>query len=99
MNGAKAGPRNKFLLYVGDETSNSLLAVSNLTSLCRQHLQGRYEIEVVNVFKEPGRALADHVFMTPLLIRLAPDPVRRIVGTLSAPERFLRALGLDGGTS
>lgn len=86
---------NKFLLYVGDETSNSLQAVTNLTALCRQFLPGRHEIEVVNVFKEPKRALADRILMTPLLIRLAPTPVRRIVGTLSQKEKVLGALGLD----
>ncbi len=96
---AKTAPKNKFLLYVGDETCNSQLAISNLTSLCQRYLEGRYQIEVVNVFKEPNRALADHVFMTPVLIRLAPAPVRRIVGTLSAPEKFVGALGLDGATS
>lgn len=95
----KAMPRNRFRLYVGDETLNTILAVSNLTALCRQYLPDRHEIEVVNVFKEPNRALNDHIYMTPVLIRLAPTPVRRIVGTLSQPETVLRALGLDESAS
>jgi len=92
---SKSLPKNKFLLYIGDETSNSMLAVANLTALCRQYLPDHHEIEVVNVFKEPKRALADRIFMTPILIRLAPSPLRRIIGTLSQPEKVLRALGLD----
>jgi len=85
----------KFLLYVAGEAPNSVLAVANLNALCREHLPGRHEIEVVDVFKEPKRALADHIFMTPILIRLAPAPVRRIVGTLSQEEKVLHALGLE----
>jgi circadian clock protein KaiB len=85
----------KFLLYVAADTQNSVLAVANLTALCREYLPGRHEIEVVDVFKEPARALADRIFMTPLLIRLAPSPVLRIVGTLSQPEKVLQALDLE----
>jgi circadian clock protein KaiB len=85
----------RFRLYVADDTLNSGLAVANLTALCRDHLPGRHEIEIVDVFKEPARALADRVFMTPLLIRLAPLPELRIIGTLSQPEKVLPALGLE----
>jgi circadian clock protein KaiB len=84
----------KLRLYVADDTPNSAMAVANLAALCRTHLSGRHEIEVVDVFKDPKRALADGVFMTPTLIVLAPSPVRRIVGTLSQTDTVLRALGL-----
>lgn len=84
----------RFLLYVADDTQNSVVAVNNLTAICESYLPGRYEIEVVDVFKQSDRALADHVFMTPTLIRLAPAPVRRIIGTLSEQEKVLHALGL-----
>jgi circadian clock protein KaiB len=50
---------------------------------------------VVDVFREPRRALADGVFMTPTLVKLGPAPVRRIVGTLGQLETVLIALGLD----
>lgn len=84
----------KFLLYVSDDTQNSVLAVANLTAICREHLPGRHEIKIVDVFREPRRALADAVFMTPTLIKLGPSPVRRIVGTLSQTETVLNTLGL-----
>ena len=85
----------KFRLYVAGDALNSAQARANLTALCRAHLAGRHEIEVVDVFREPKRALADAVFMTPTLIKLAPLPVRTIVGTLSQTETVLQALGLD----
>ena len=55
----------------------------------------RYEIEIVDVFRDPKRALADRIFMTPTLVRLAPAPVLRIVGTLSHTLSVLQALGLE----
>ncbi|MDD5333234.1 MAG: circadian clock KaiB family protein [Rhodoferax sp.] len=58
-------------------------------------MAGRYEIEVVDVFRQPQRALADAVFMTPTLIKLAPLPQRAIVGTLSQTQTVLQALGLE----
>ena len=85
----------KFRLYVADDAQNSAQAVANLTALCRAHLPDRHEIEVVDVFREPKRALADGIFMTPTLVKLAPSPVRRIVGTLNQSEPVLQALGLD----
>lgn len=85
----------KFLLYVAGDALNSTQALANLAALCKTHLPDRHEIEVVDVFKDPKRALADGIFMTPTLIKLAPSPVRRIVGTLSQTQTVLLALGLE----
>ncbi len=101
---AKGGPAAKKLapadrwelrLYVAGDASNSALAQANLATLCRTHLPQRHEIEVVDVFREPKRALADSVFMTPTLVKLGPAPQRRIVGTLSQTQTVLLALGLE----
>jgi circadian clock protein KaiB len=85
----------KFRLYVARGALNSAQAVTNLGAICRAYLPGRHQIEVVDVFREPNRALADGIFMTPMLVRVAPLPVRRIVGTLSQTQLVLRALGLE----
>ncbi len=84
-----------FRLYVADGALNSALALSRLTALCREHLPGRHTIEIVDVFKQPQRALAEGIFLTPTLVKLAPPPVRRIVGTLTQTQNVLLALGLD----
>jgi circadian clock protein KaiB len=84
----------KFRLYVAGDAQNSAQAVANLTALCRAHLPDRHDIEVVDVFMEPKRALADGILMTPTLVKLAPAPARRIVGTLSQTQPVLQALGL-----
>jgi circadian clock protein KaiB len=85
----------KFRLYVAADTLNSTQATANLRALCGAHLAGRHEIEVVDVFREPQRALAEAIRMTPTLLKLAPPPVKRIVGTLAQTQRVLEALGLD----
>jgi circadian clock protein KaiB len=85
----------KFRLYVAGDALNSARAVANLTAFCRTHLPDRCDIEIVDVFREPKRALADGIFMTPTLALLAPLPGRRIVGTLSNTQPLLQALGLE----
>jgi circadian clock protein KaiB len=89
--------RFKFRLYIAGDTQNSAQALSNLRSLCNSNLAGRHEIEIVDVFRNPKRALADGILMTPTLIRLAPLPLLRIVGTLSQPEPLLLILRIESG--
>lgn len=87
-------PELRFRLFVAGTALNSSQALANLKAICRAHLPGRHEIEVVDVFKEPERALAEGILMTPTLIKLSPAPVQRIIGTLSETEPVLRTLGL-----
>jgi circadian clock protein KaiB len=86
--------RFKFRLYIAGDTQNSAQAIANLTALCALHLFGRHEIEIVDVLREPKRALVEGIFMTPTLVKLVPSPVQKIVGTLSEPSRVLKVLGL-----
>lgn len=83
-----------FRLYVAGDAPNSVQAVANLSAFCHAHLPERAEIEIVDVFREPKRALAEAVFMTPTLVIRAPPPVRRIVGTLSQSQVLMLALRL-----
>jgi circadian clock protein KaiB len=89
----------KFRLYVATGTLNSTQAIANLNALCRAHLVGRHEIEVVDVFREPQRALADGIRMTPTLLKLTPLPAKRIVGSLSQKQCVLDTLGLEAGAA
>ncbi|MDX9886984.1 circadian clock KaiB family protein [Thauera sp.] len=87
-------PQFTFRLFVAGDAPNSLQAVANLAAFCRDHLADRFEIEIVDVFREPKRALAEGIFMTPTLVAMTPPPVRRIVGTLSHTQTVLLTLGL-----
>jgi circadian clock protein KaiB len=89
----------KFRLYVAGDALNSTQALSNLVALCRTHLPDRHELEVVDVLREPKRALADAIFLTPTLLKLAPFPTRRIIGTLNQTQTVLQALGLETSTA
>jgi circadian clock protein KaiB len=83
-----------FRLYIAGDAPNSLQAKANLTQLCETHLPDRYAIEIVDVLLEPQRALAEAIYMTPMLVTDAPYPGHRIVGTLSNTEPILQILGL-----
>jgi circadian clock protein KaiB len=80
-------------LYVAGQTPRSLTAFANLKKLCDQFLAGRYDIEVVDLMKEPGRAKGDQIVALPTLVRRLPAPIRRIIGDLSNTERVL--VGMD----
>jgi circadian clock protein KaiB len=84
----------KFRLYLAGNTPNSTLAKTNLGALCRDLLPGRYKIEIVDVLKNPNRALTEGILMTPCLLKLSPSPVRMVVGTLVRSGALLNALGL-----
>ncbi len=86
--------RYKFRLYIAGDGPHSMQAIANLNALCREHLPQRHTIEIVDVFRDPQRALADGVLLTPLLLKLRPAPVREIVGSLEDSRSFLLALGL-----
>ena len=81
-------------LYVAGPTPKSLAAFRNIELLCEEHLAGRYHIEVVDLTKNPQLAASDQILAVPTLVRKAPVPIRKLIGTLSDTERVLGALGL-----
>lgn len=83
-------------LYVVGGAPNSVQALANLENICQQHLQGHYQLEIVDVLEQPLRALADGVIVTPSLIKQSPLPVTQVVGNLSDPVKLRLALGLPG---
>lgn len=84
-----------FRLYLAGDAPNSAQAQANLTELCETYLPERYQIELVDVLKSPMLALQDNVLMTPTLLKLAPEPLQRIVGALSQMQTVLDTLGLQ----
>ena len=82
----------RFRLYIAGDTVNSTQAIANLTALCQAYLLDRHEIEIVDVFLQPQRALDDGILMTPILIKVSPAPIRRIIGTLSHEQVLLQIL-------
>ena len=88
-----AGPQWKLRLYVADNTLKSVTAFRNLEQLCEIHLAGRYQIEVIDLLKNPQLAQGDQILAVPAVVRKLPAPIRKIIGTLADTERVL--VGLD----
>ena len=80
-------------LYVTGMTPRSTRAIQNIKTICEEHLKGRYELEVVDVYQHPGLARGEQILAAPTLIRYLPLPLRRFIGDMSRTEKIL--LGLD----
>lgn len=81
-------------LYVSGMTPRSTEAINNLMTICEHHLKGRYQLEVVDLYKHPEAASTEQIVATPTLVKQLPLPLRRLVGTLSNEERVLVGLNL-----
>ena len=81
-------------LYVAGNTPNSVAAFANLKEICEVHLGGRYQIEVVDLLRQPQLAAGDQIIAVPTLVRKLPHPVKKIIGDLSNTERVLVGLEL-----
>jgi circadian clock protein KaiB len=92
----KLEPNENWLLrlYVAGQTPKSLAAFANLNKICEEHLKGKYQIEVVDLIKNPTLAKGDQILAIPTLIRKLPEPVRKIIGDLSNTERVLVGLNI-----
>ncbi|HEY7539884.1 MAG TPA: circadian clock KaiB family protein [Methylomirabilota bacterium] len=89
-----AAPAEQILrLYIAGQTPRSVKAFANLKRICEEHLKGRYRIEVIDLIQHPQLAAGDQILAVPTLVRLLPEPVRKIIGDLSNTDRVL--VGLD----
>jgi circadian clock protein KaiB len=80
-------------LYVTGMTSRSARAVKNLRAICDEYLEGRYDLEVIDIYQQPVLTKGEQIIAAPTLIKKLPLPMRRILGDMSNRERVL--LGLD----
>jgi len=86
-------------LYVAGKTSKSVTALKNLRKYCETHLQGKYQIEVIDLLEKPQLAEGDQIFAIPTLVRKVPEPIRKIIGDLSNEEKVLVGLNIVPVTS
>ena len=91
--GTPAEERYVLRLYVTGMTQRSTEAFATIKALCEERLQGRYELEVIDIYQHPQLAIDEQIIAVPTLVKLLPPPLRRLVGDLSNEERVL--LGLD----
>ena len=85
--------RYRLRLYVTGATAKSLRAIHNIKRICEEHLEGRYHLEVIDIYQQPVLARGDQIVAAPTLIKYLPAPLRKFIGDMSNTERIL--LGLD----
>jgi circadian clock protein KaiB len=92
---AAAHPTSRYVLrlYVTGSTSHSNRAISNIRKICEEHLEGRYDLEVVDISQHPSLAEGEQIIAAPTLIKKLPLPLRRFIGDMSQTDRIL--IGLD----
>ncbi len=87
------GSNNKFSfrLYITGSAPRSILAVNNITEICKAHLKD-YELQIIDLYKNPEIAKQAQIIAVPTLVRISPLPERRIIGDMSDTEKVLRYL-------
>jgi circadian clock protein KaiB len=82
-----------FRLYVAGATRQSSRAIKHIRAICEERLKGDYELEVVDVYQQPGMARQDQILAVPTLIKKMPPPARKLIGDLSDAQSVI--VGLD----
>ena len=92
---ADAPPDERYVLrlYVTGMTPRSTEAIATIKAICEEHLHGRYDLEVIDIYQHPQLAKDEQIIAVPTLVKKLPAPLRRFIGNLSEKERVL--LGLD----
>lgn len=90
---AHESARYLMCLYVTGSGRSSMRAITNTRKICEEYLDGRYDLEIVDITQHPELAIVEQVIAAPTLIKMSPLPVRRFIGDMSRADRIV--LGLD----
>jgi circadian clock protein KaiB len=91
---ARTGANYVLRLFTTGTTPRSTRAIQNLRDICEAMLKGRYQLEVVDIYQEPGRASEADIIAAPTLIKEEPEPKRRMVGDLSDRVKVISNLAI-----
>jgi circadian clock protein KaiB len=81
-------------LYVSGMTENSMLAIENIRGICEEYLAGNFELEIIDLYKNPTIAEEQKIVFSPSLIKILPLPRKTLIGRFSDKERVVRGLGI-----
>lgn len=87
--------RYRLRLFVTGTTPRSARAIRNIREICEERLQGRYDLEVVDIYQYPEEARPDQIVVVPTLVKRLPPPMRKLIGDLSNQERVLAGLNIE----
>jgi circadian clock protein KaiB len=86
-------------LYIAGATARSRRAITNIKEICEEHLKGRYQLEVTDIYQNAENLLEDNVVAAPTLIKRNPLPVRRFIGDLSDTGKLMDGLAIKKKTA
>ena len=90
----KSKDRYRLRLYINGETPRSIEAVTAIRAICEERLQGRYDLEIVDLRRHPEQARNEQIVALPFLVRSLPAPLRKMIGNLSDLDSVLQGLEL-----
>jgi circadian clock protein KaiB len=80
-------------LYIAGVTPKSTQSIVNVKKICEEHLRGRYELEVIDIYQQPILAKGVQIIAAPTLVKKLPPPLRKFIGSMADVDRIL--VGLD----
>ena len=80
-------------LYVAGATQKSTQSIMNIKKICEEHLAGRYELEVIDIYQQPVLAKGEQIIAVPTLVKKLPLPLRKFIGSMADADRIL--MGID----
>jgi circadian clock protein KaiB len=80
-------------LYIAGMTPRSQKAIKTVTAVCNEHLEGRYELHVIDIYQQPTLAAGEQIIAAPTLVKKLPAPLRKLIGSMADMEKVL--VGLD----
>jgi circadian clock protein KaiB len=95
---AASGEQYVLRLYVTGSTSRSARAIEATRQICDTYLKGRHDLQVIDLYEFPEAAAREQIIAAPTLVKLLPEPLRRVIGDLSDRPRVLASLGLSAAT-
>lgn len=81
-------------LYVSGMSSKSMEAIENIKKICDEHLSGAYDLEIIDLYKNPAAAGEQQIVFSPSLIKQSPLPKKILIGTFADTEKVIKGLGI-----
>ena len=81
-------------LYVSGMSAKSMTAIENIQKLCKEHLSDAFDLEIIDIYKNPQMASESHIVFSPSLVKQSPPPKKIMIGTLADTDKIIKALGI-----
>ncbi|MGJ8592840.1 MAG: circadian clock KaiB family protein [Aquaticitalea sp.] len=82
-------------LYVSGMSQNSMEAITNIKKICNESLVEDYELEIIDLYKNPEEAKEHQIIFSPSLLKTSPLPKKVLIGTFRDTEKVTTALGIS----